>query len=232
MFLDDYFSNYQLLVLVKIILAALAGGVIGLERETHGRPAGLRTHLLVAVGACLMMVISEAFSLKYGGTDGTGPLRIDPSRVAAQIVAGIGFLGAGVILKEGLSIRGLTTAASLWLAAGLGMAFGIGLFGPAIFSTAIGLASLIFLKRLEPVLNKTRYLNLDVTAGLESDIYPDLERIFAECRLSVSDVAGVTDFQNNEVEYQFVLTQQKRRVGRELTALIAPLPGVRKVRFK
>ena len=107
------FGNYEIDIFVKLILAAIAGGLIGLEREKHGRPAGLRTNLLVSVGACAMMIVSEAFYLKYGMLNVDSAVRFDPSRVAAQIVVGIGFLGAGVILKEGASVRGLTTAASL-----------------------------------------------------------------------------------------------------------------------
>ncbi len=232
MIFEDIFGNYELTVLIKLLLAAIAGGVVGLERETHGRPAGLRTHLLVSVGAALMTIISEAFYLKYGGSSVSAAIRLDPARVAAQIVVGIGFIGAGVIIKEGFSIRGLTTAASLWLCAGVGMAFGIGLFGPAVMTTVLALASLVFLKRLEPILNKDRYLHLNVVAALEPDIYADLEHIFQQLRLRISDLRADTDFLAGEIEYHIVLTQQKRRIGRELTARIATLPGVRKIRFK
>lgn len=227
------YGSYELAILLKLFLAALAGGIVGIEREKHGRPAGLRTHLLVALGSCLMMVVSEAFPLKYGGADGTlSPLRVDPSRVAAQIIAGIGFLGAGVIIKEGLSVRGLTTAASLWLVAGVGMAFGMGLFGPGAIATGLGLGSLIYLKRLEPVIKKDRYLHLTVTALLEPDVYPELERLFKERSLQISDLSALTNLEKGEVEYQFILTQHRRRIGRELTQLIVPLPGVKQIHFK
>ena len=87
-FADTLYGSYELAILVKLFLAAVAGGVVGLEREKHGRPAGLRTHLLVALGACLMMIISEAFHLKYAEHDIQSALRIDPSRTAAQIITG------------------------------------------------------------------------------------------------------------------------------------------------
>lgn len=233
MFLPDYVhGSYETAVLLKLLLAALAGGIIGLEREKHGRPAGLRTHLLVSVGSCLMMIVSEGFYLKYGHEAGTLALRIDPSRVAAQIVAGIGFLGAGVIIKEGISIRGLTTAASLWLVAGLGMSFGIGLYGPGILSAAIALFSLIGLKRLEPVIKKDRYLHLDVITAMEPDIYPDLERLFEERGLRISDISSEIDLDRREIHYHFVLTQHRKRMGRELSTVIARIPGVKKIGFK
>ncbi|MBE0598501.1 MAG: MgtC/SapB family protein [Desulfuromonadales bacterium] len=228
-----FFGSFELAVLVKLVLAGVAGAMVGLEREKHGRPAGLRTHLLVSLGACLMMIISEAFFLKYGGVDGTlSPVRLDPSRVAAQIVAGIGFIGAGVILKEGVSIRGLTTAASLWLIAGVGMAFGMGLFGAGAMATVLALFSLVFLKRLDPVIKKDRFLYLTIVSGLETDIFPELERVFAERQMRISDLVSSTDLIIGEVEYQFVLTQHRHRMGREMTQAITALPGVRRVSYK
>jgi putative Mg2+ transporter-C (MgtC) family protein len=230
-FFDTWLGSYELAVLVKILLAALAGGLIGLEREKHGRPAGLRTHLLVAVGACLMTVISEAFFLKYGGHDANTALRLDPGRVAAQIVAGIGFIGAGVIIKEGMSIRGLTTAASLWLVAGVGMAFGVGLFGPGAMTTVVALFGLTVLKWLEPVIKKDRYLHLTVIAG-GRDVFPELERILSERNLRISDLAVATDLESGETEYQLIITRQTQRIGRELTTAIAGVGGVKRIRFR
>jgi putative Mg2+ transporter-C (MgtC) family protein len=102
---------------LALLLAALLGGLIGLERELHDRPAGLRTHVLVCVGAALITLISSRLALDFPG-------RTDPTRIAAQIVSGIGFLGAGAILRAGFSIHGLTTAASIWTTAGIGIAVG------------------------------------------------------------------------------------------------------------
>jgi len=120
----------------RLLLASILGALIGIEREIHDHPAGIRTHLLVALGSALFTVLSI---VGFPATDGTGT---DPSRVAAQIVTGIGFLGAGAILKYGPSIRGLTTAASLWAAAGIGMAAGAGLPFLGLAATVIVLVSL------------------------------------------------------------------------------------------
>lgn len=231
-FETTFLGSYELAVLVKLLLAALAGGVIGFEREMHGRPAGLRTHLLVTVGSCLMMIVSEAFHLKYGMFGVDSSVRLDPARTAAQIIAGIGFLGAGVILKEGITVRGLTTAASLWMAAGLGMAFGMGLFGPGAMATVLAFFSLFFLKKLEPIIKKDRYLLLTVVAGSGQEIYPELEKIFAERNLRISDVSSSLDLEAGEVCYEFIITQHRRRVGQELTAVICALSGVRKIKYK
>ncbi len=233
MFLDpNQLGGMETTMLIKLFLAALAGGILGIEREKHGRPAGLRTHLLVALGACLMMIISEAFFLKYGAEGVESAVRLDPSRTAAQIIAGIGFLGAGVIIKEGITVRGLTTAASLWVAAGLGMAYGMGLWGPATFTLGLALVSLIFLKKLEPLIKKDRYLHLLVVADDRRDIYPELETIFQESNLRITDIEGDQNFESGEVRYEFIITQHKKRIGRDLTNLIRHVEGVKRVRFK
>lgn len=231
-FAEAMFGSYEIEITIKLLLASLAGGLIGLEREKHGRPAGLRTHLLVSMASCLMMIVSEAFFLKYGEIPGTSVVRLDPGRVAAQIIAGIGFIGAGVILKDGLSVRGLTTAACLWLAAGVGMGFGMGAFFPAALAAIIGISSLIFLKQLEPIIKKDRFLHLSVVIEIDKEIYPSLERIFAERGVLITDLACDYNRDRGELRYDFILTQHQRRMGRELTALISDLDGVKKIRFK
>jgi putative Mg2+ transporter-C (MgtC) family protein len=128
-------------VLLRVVLAGALGGAIGAERELREREAGLRTHMLVAVGAALFTIVSAyawtdfSFSTREGIT-------FDPTRIAAQIVTGIGFLGAGAIIRQGLSIRGLTTAATLWVTAAIGMAVGAGYYGGAVITTAVVLISL------------------------------------------------------------------------------------------
>ena len=128
-------------VLLRIVLAGALGGAIGAEREIREREAGLRTHMLVAVGAALFTIVSAyawsdfQFSTREGIT-------FDPTRIAAQVVTGIGFLGAGAIIRQGLSIRGLTTAASLWVVAAIGMASGAGYYSAAVITTVLVLVSL------------------------------------------------------------------------------------------
>src|SRR5512137_519372 len=124
--------SFDMITLAKLLLAALLGGVIGLEREIHGRPAGFRTHLLVSLGSCLYVITSIHFYTLFGNFSGNLPVGVDPGRVAAQVVTGIGFLGAGAIIREKYSVRGLTTAACLWIAAAIGVACGVGLFGISI----------------------------------------------------------------------------------------------------
>lgn len=233
LFLDaNLLGSVELTMLAKLLLAALAGGILGIEREKHGRPAGLRTHLLVSLGSCLMMIISEAFFLKYGAEGAESAVRLDPSRTAAQIIAGIGFLGAGVIIKEGINVRGLTTAASLWVVAGMGMAFGMGLWLPATFTLGLALCSLIFLKKLEPLIKKDRYLHLLVVADDRRDIYPELEAIFFKNQLRITDIEGDHNYESGEMRYEFIVTQHKKRIGRDLSNMIRGVEGVKRIRFK
>jgi putative Mg2+ transporter-C (MgtC) family protein len=128
-------------VVLRVVLAAVLGGAIGLERELRDREAGLRTHLLVSVGAALFTMVSA-----YAWTDWQFSQReglvFDPTRIAAQVVTGIGFLGAGAIIRQGLSIKGLTTAATLWVVAAIGMAAGVGYYEAALVTTALVLVSL------------------------------------------------------------------------------------------
>jgi putative Mg2+ transporter-C (MgtC) family protein len=134
-------------VALRLVLAAALGGAVGLERELREREAGLRTHLLVSLGAAVFTLVSA-----YGFTDfryghGSG-LTLDPTRIAAQIVTGIGFLGAGAIIRQGLSVRGLTTAATLWVVAAIGMATGAGYYSAAVIGTGLVLFSLYPLRLL------------------------------------------------------------------------------------
>jgi putative Mg2+ transporter-C (MgtC) family protein len=128
--------------LTRFGLAVVLGGLVGLERKARGRQAGLRTFILVCLGSTLMMMVSLA-AAGFAGTNG------DPGRIAAQVVTGIGFLGAGAILREGATVRGLTTAAGLWVVAGIGLAIGIGMFAEAAVVTVIVLITLVMLSRLE-----------------------------------------------------------------------------------
>ena len=127
--------------LLRLVLAAVLGGAIGIERELREREAGLRTHLLVSVGSALFTIVS-AYGFHAFLTSGQSVVRADPTRIAAQIVTGIGFLGAGAIIRQGLSVRGLTTAATLWVVAAVGLASGAGYYSAAVITTALVLVAL------------------------------------------------------------------------------------------
>lgn len=131
-------------IIFKLTLACILGGLIGLERESLNRPAGFRTYTLVCVGSALAMVVSIDMYFQYYRT-----VNADPGRIAAQVVSGIGFLGAGTIMKEGATVRGLTTAAGLWVVACIGLAVGAGMYVPAIVTTILILFVLIYFIKFE-----------------------------------------------------------------------------------
>jgi putative Mg2+ transporter-C (MgtC) family protein len=148
-------------LVLRLVLAGLVGAGVGIEREIHGHPAGMRTHLLVALGSAVFTVLSFHSFAGFGGD-------VDPSRIASQVVSGIGFLGAGAILKEGFTIRGLTTAASLWSTAALGMAAGVGEYVITLAATAIVLISLWPLRPISSRLEGARASLVQVHLDVES----------------------------------------------------------------
>jgi putative Mg2+ transporter-C (MgtC) family protein len=160
-------------ILIRLCLAALFGGVIGFERDVHGRSAGLRTHLLVCLGSALFMIISLAVSTLGEGT----LVRVDPGRVAAQIVTGIGFLGAGVIIKHGMSVRGLTTAACLWVTAALGMAAGGGMYWVSISVTVLTVGTLIGLNSFERAFRHDTYRRVLLRTTTDADVGKILDAV-------------------------------------------------------
>lgn len=142
--------DVELIMLTRILVACLLGGIIGLERESLNRPAGFRTHMLVTVGSALCMALNELFVLSNPG------LSLDPGRLGAAVIQGIGFLGAGTIIREGNNVSGLTTAASLWTVACVGLAVGSGHFVLAVATTVIVLLILETFARIENKIAKSR----------------------------------------------------------------------------
>ncbi len=132
-----------MVIILRVLLSGIMGALVGLEREIHGCAAGLRTHILVCIGSTLFMATSVYISIGYGHLGG-----VDPSRIAAGVVTGIGFLGAGAIIRYGSSIRGLTTAASIWAVAAIGLAIGAGMYAVSAVTTII-IMVVLFLSHLE-----------------------------------------------------------------------------------
>jgi len=190
--------------LIRLLVSCLLGGVIGFERDIHGRAAGLRTNMLVSIGAALFMLVSVAMAQIYSrGPESTG-LRVDPSRIAAQIVTGIGFLGAGAIIKEGFDIRGLTTAACLWVSAGVGMAAGAGLFEMAILVTLIGIFTLAVVNRVERVYAKDSYRILKISVANDVDISGLIE-VVKRKHLKILFLDFDRDYKTNQMLITFTI---------------------------
>jgi putative Mg2+ transporter-C (MgtC) family protein len=170
---------------LRLVVAAALGLAVGFEREIHGHPAGLRTHMLVAVGSGLFTVMS---AYGFGAVPNAAP--IDPTRIAAQIVSGIGFLGAGAILKDGIVIRGLTTAASLWATSAVGMAAGAGEYLIAAVSTGVILVSLWPINALAQRLHGTNLPEVQLRLSLDRlEVLGEVTGILVTHRLEIGQIS-------------------------------------------
>src|SRR3954449_5206605 len=138
----------DLVIIGRVIGALVIGALIGFERSFHGRPAGFRTHSLVCIASAILMIVT-VYQNEWMTSVSQDAIRTDPTRMAQGIMTGIGFLGAGVIFKENLSVRGLTTAASIWITAALGILFGVGFYYPAIVATGMTLITLSLFRLVE-----------------------------------------------------------------------------------
>ncbi len=173
-------------LLIRLILSALIGGSIGIEREVSNRPAGLRTHILVSVGSTLIMLVSI-----YGFSEG------DPARLASQVVSGIGFLGAGTIIRTGNDIRGLTTAASLWVCSGIGLAIGAGFYLGGLITALIVLISLILLSNVEKKITKNTLKRIIIEAVERPGLIGDIGTLLGSYYISIKEITVKEDISDD-----------------------------------
>ena len=215
-------------LLLRILVGTVLGAVIGYERRMHGRPAGLRTHLIVALASSTFMVVSTHFV--YFQTYKVGDLiAVDPSRIAASVVTGVGFLGGGAILRTGVNVQGLTTAAGLWLVAAIGLSAGAGMYVVSLFSTLLGVVALTVLRRLEHKDDAHLVRRISLTLGREA---PPLAAIVASLRAHKM-VVHPAPYEKRVDEASVEVTFQARipaEAGDELIEVLESQPGVRRVR--
>ena len=207
----------QLDLSARIIVAAALGALIGIEREIHGHPAGIRTHMLVALGSAIFTVMSI-----HGFGQGPGS-PIDPTRIAAQIVSGIGFLGAGAILKDGIVIRGLTTAASLWATSAVGLGAGAGEYVVAVVGAAVILVSLWPINALVERFRGSA--TADTQVRLQIDRVDQLGEVSSVLREYKVEISGITTQRLGKGAYQVDLSLRARR-GSDITLAIQALAKI------
>ena len=209
--------GWPLEAFADLLMAALAGGLVGLEREVRGRQAGFRTNLLVAVGSCLVMIVSNRLALQAWPTPRNPGVEVsvDPGRIAYGVMTGIGFLGAGVIIHHRGNVRGLTTAAAIWCVAALGLASGLGLYLLVACTTLLLLVALWVLDRFERALPKMRYRDLVVrrpwVEGCLEDTIRRIEKAGAHVSslsfkrtddLRMVDIGARISFTNTRLPYE------------------------------
>ena len=198
-FLESSLDSWYVDAMCRLLIAAVLGSLIGIEREIHGRDAGFRTQLLVALGSALAMVVSLHFARQFASANpDASALRIDPARMAYGVMGGIGFLGAGVIMRQESGVKGLTTAASLWCTAAVGLACGFGMYAVAVFATLLVIFTLMVLNRLDNWLPSRTSKTLIVTlpAG-NGDNVARLRSTLKSRRMNVGNVDYNRDFATN-----------------------------------
>jgi len=177
-------------IVIRLAIAAVLGMMVGIERERQNQPAGLRTHTILAIGSCLAMTISINLAMQFQPLVPNG----DPARLAAQVVSGIGFLGAGAILRYGTSVKGLTTATSLWTIAMVGLAIGAGHFFSGIATTVMLLAILVLLNVLEKKwIRSYETITVSVTALHNPHLVGDMIQMFKELKKKVLSISLESD---------------------------------------
>ncbi|MEX2168710.1 MAG: MgtC/SapB family protein [Pirellulales bacterium] len=216
----------------RLIVALAIGGVIGLERSYHGRSAGFRTHALVCMSTCLLMLVTDFQSMWFEGDPGTRTT-LDPTRMAQGIMTGIGFLGAGSIIKDGLTIRGLTTAASLWTTAALGILFGIGFYFPGAVATALTLGTLSFFRWIENKLPS--YFYAECTLRFRRDeAMPEkeIQQLLAEHHFAVTNVSSFhLDEEAGFFECSMTIRCDHIENVSRLTEALKEIPAIREFRI-
>jgi putative Mg2+ transporter-C (MgtC) family protein len=217
-------------VIIKLLLSAFLGGLIGLERELHSRAAGLRTHILVAIGSTLIMMVSNYMFIVYQDQTASTVVRLDPGRIAAMTITGIGFLGAGTIIQSKEIVRGLTTAACLWVIAAVGLAIGCGFYLPAVLTSFIALIALYLLHYLEEFLKKDWYRKLVVITD-ESDRFAEIEQALAGHKISILKVGLETDAIQKENTYHIDIKMKKDPADFKISRELVKIGGIRRVQW-
>ncbi|MEO8736150.1 MAG: MgtC/SapB family protein [Edaphobacter sp.] len=211
-------------LLLRLVTATLLAALVGLDREHRRSAAGLRTHALVGMSSCLLMIASA-----FGFADilGTPGVALDPSRIAAQIVTGIGFLGAGTIIAHGESVRGLTTAASIWTVAAIGIAVGCGMYRVALIATALALILLLVMRPIEHRLDR-RWRKQTIRAMYDPKVTSPEVLLEALRRINLSVTGLSVEMQNDsgKEQIQITLAQSGYAVLQDALQAVAQLEGV------
>jgi putative Mg2+ transporter-C (MgtC) family protein len=210
-------------IALRLFLSCILGGLIGLERESLDRPAGFRTHILVCAGSALVMIVSM---FAFNGFEGPK----DPGRIAAQVVSGIGFLGAGTIIREGVTVKGLTTAASLWVVAGIGLAVGGGQFFAAIVTTALVFLTLVLFGHVERrfILNKNLQ-RIKLTIADQPGQFGRIGLFFGQHGVGIRNISMNHIPEKKRIDAEFVLRVPPNTDMLEVLNQLSEIDGVRSI---
>lgn len=217
-------SEWELLL--RLVLACFLGGLIGYERQSRRKSAGLRTNILVCLGSCLIMVLSQSIYQQVEGLTNA-----DPARLAAQVVSGIGFLGAGTIMKEGLTVKGLTTAACLWVVAGVGLAVGAGFYAGALFTSFLVFATLGTLSRLDDWVSAEKSMVIYIETRDLNDQMKILTNALDKQDVHIRQIQ-VKDNDEMTILVTILTNHFPVRRSAEIVDLLRKIDGVRRVKIE
>lgn len=227
----ELFGQEETEILLHLGSALLAGSLIGLERSFHARPAGFRTHALVCLASAALMLVT-LYEPQWMTNVPIETIRIDPTRMAQGIMTGIGFLGAGVIFKEGLTVRGLTTAASIWMTAALGILYGIGFYFPAVVASLATLAILGAFRLIEAAMPTQFFAHHTIRFRKHTVLpEPELRKILKEEGFSVTHMSYRLDNDGADFEYRMVLRSSDRSSAERLAGRLARMEQVTEFRI-
>jgi putative Mg2+ transporter-C (MgtC) family protein len=224
-------ENEYGMMLLHLCLAVLAGGLIGLERTYHGRPAGFRTHTLVCTASSVLMQLT-LYQWQLLPNVPLETLNVDPTRMAQGIMTGIGFLGAGVIMKEGLTVRGLTTAASIWITAAIGILIGIGFYFPAAVATLLTFGTLSLFRWIETIMPSLYYARVELRFRREDPLAEtDLNALMAQHGFTVANISYQVGNDGQFFEYQMTARTRDKNNYPLLAAALTGMPRVTEFRI-
>lgn len=213
-------------VWLHLVVAIVAGGLIGLERSYHGRPAGFRTHALVCLASSALMLL-PIYQARWFTGQAPDAVRIDPTRMAQGVMTGIGFLGAGVIMKEGLSVRGLTTAASIWITSAIGLLAGVGLYGPVAMTTTLTLGTLSVFRWIEGRMPTNLYAHHRVRFHREATMpEAELRGLIGAHGFSIANLSYRLRGDGRFFEYRMVLRTRDSGNTQRLVRTLSGTPSV------
>jgi len=218
--------------LAKLLIAAGIGAAIGWEREAHGQAAGLRTFILISVGACLMMMLSLHMEELYRPLTDQSVVRLDPARIASYAIASMGFLGAGAIITGKGSVRGLTTAAGLWLATGLGLAIGAGFLVPALFAALVSLIILYGLRLIKKIFAHDLFTILILKYQGIEDPLDQIRQTIKEHRLAIQFINYQLEPPSNQTTYRFRLHSKDTVIFKHLLLSLAKIEGLQEIELQ
>ena len=217
--------------IIRLFLGAVIGGIIGFEREVHGRAAGFRTQLIVCVASVLIMIVSENYYFYAQSIDPAIRLQIDPARIAAGALIGIGFLGSGVIVKSGFAIRGLTTAASIWIVSAIGLAIGAGLYVEGIITTGITITALVLLRKVEKNIKTLIYKTITISTLISENTEEKIISVFSDYGIYVHSIDYEKYQSTGELKYNFYIATRNRNVLKEIFSTLSSLEFIKRIRI-